>query len=116
MSIPTTTVAKTVETTSNIIMLIMSVPRFLRCFHAESGQRGTSWARRLLRGGHSRGAAAKLVNEVADEHGMAGWRAAGVRARCLHAGDQGAVSVAPNDQAVTGVLDLVDPVEPVGTL
>jgi hypothetical protein len=28
LSIPTTTVAKTVETTSNIIMLIMSVPPF----------------------------------------------------------------------------------------
>ena len=36
----------------------------------ESGQRGTSWARRLLRGGHSRGAPTKLVNAVADEHGM----------------------------------------------
>jgi hypothetical protein len=41
-----------------------------RCLHAESKQRGTSWARRLLRGGHSRGAPTKLVNTVADERGM----------------------------------------------
>jgi hypothetical protein len=45
-------------------------PRFSRCLHVESRQRGTSWARRLLRGGHSRGAPTKLVNADADEHGM----------------------------------------------
>ena len=37
-----------------------------RCLHAESKQRGTSWAGRLLRGGHSRGAPTKLVNAVGE--------------------------------------------------
>jgi hypothetical protein len=74
--------------------------------HDGSGQRGTSWARRLLRGRHSRGAPTKLVNAVADEHGMVGRRAAGVRARCLHQGDEEAVSVAPDDQAVAVVCNM----------
>jgi hypothetical protein len=47
----------------------MSTPH-LRAAFMPSGQRGTSWARRLLRGGHSRGAPTKLVNADADEHGM----------------------------------------------
>jgi hypothetical protein len=112
LSIPTTTVAKSVATTTNIITLIMSTPRSSRCLHAESKQRGTSWARRLLRAGHSRGAPTKLVNAVADEHGLIGRQAAGVRARCLHAGDEGAVSVAADLQAIAVVLDLVHPVRP----
>jgi hypothetical protein len=45
-------------------------PPDLRAAFMPSGQRGTSWARRLLRGGHSRGAPPKLVNTVADERGM----------------------------------------------
>jgi hypothetical protein len=63
-----------------------------------------------LRGGHSRGAPTKLVNTVADERGVIGRQAAGVRAQCLHGGDGGAVSVAPDDRPIAVVLDLVHPV------
>jgi hypothetical protein len=80
-------------------------PPIFACLHAESKQRGTSWATRLLRGGHSRGAPTKLVNTVADERGVIGRQAAGERAQCLHGGDGRAVSVAPDDQPIAVVLD-----------
>jgi hypothetical protein len=47
-------------------------PRSSRCLHVEFRQRGTRWARRLLRDGHSGGVPTKLVNGLADEHGMVG--------------------------------------------
>ena len=84
-------------------------PRSSRCLHVESRQRGTSWAWRLLRSGHSRGAPTKLVNAVADEHGMVSCGSTRSMPSCR---GRRSVSVATDLQAVPVMLDLVDPVGP----